>query len=188
MAARAPEDGADARNQFARFERLGHVIVRTDFQPHDPVGRFAHGGEQDGRQFLRLDQVAGERQTVLARHHDVDQCEVRAVFAQQAARGGGAFRLQHHEPLADQIVDQGFAKAAFVIDEQQGCGRSVLGRGHGRYVTGSRARRGAARGVPAVRHASRRGRPGVPLPSPCRRRWYRYGRSGQARGPAFPAA
>ena len=40
----AAQHRADARQQFARIERLGHVVVGAEFQADDPVGFLAHGG------------------------------------------------------------------------------------------------------------------------------------------------
>ena len=119
---RAAQDRADPGDQFARLERFGHVIVRADFQPDDPVGRLAPRGQQDGRDGLRFSEVAAQRQPVLARHHDVEQDQVGRSVAQVHARLCRAGGLLHDKPLASEILGQGFAQGSFVIDEEQaGC-------------------------------------------------------------------
>ena len=45
----AAQHRADARHQFARIERLGHVVVGADFQPKNPVHGFSPRGEQKHR-------------------------------------------------------------------------------------------------------------------------------------------
>jgi len=46
----APEDRAQARQQFARLKRLRQIIVCADFQTDDPVHRIAAGGQHQNRQ------------------------------------------------------------------------------------------------------------------------------------------
>ncbi|KAG1488395.1 hypothetical protein G6F52_013945 [Rhizopus delemar] len=41
----------DAGQQFARRERLDHVVVDTGFKPADAIVLFAAGGQHDDRHF-----------------------------------------------------------------------------------------------------------------------------------------
>ena len=77
--------------------------------------------------FLRLGQVAAQRQAVLAGHHDVEQDEVGGILEQQRARLGGVLGLDDDEPLADEVLGQGLAQARLVVDQQHAGG---LGGGH----------------------------------------------------------
>ena len=45
----APEDRLDAKDQLARFERFGHIVIRAAFQPLNAVFRFAHRRQQQDR-------------------------------------------------------------------------------------------------------------------------------------------
>ncbi len=46
----APQHRLDARQQFARIERLGQVVVGAHLQPDDAVGLLRQRGQQDDRQ------------------------------------------------------------------------------------------------------------------------------------------
>ena len=122
-AARAAQHAADSRDQFARVERLDHIVVGADLEPDDAVGRLAPRGDEDHRQLARFDEVAAQREAVLAGHHDVEQDEVGGFAilrpAQPTARLGGGGGLGYGEPLTDQIVRQRFAQGGFVIDDEQ---------------------------------------------------------------------
>ena len=43
------QDGADAGREFARAERLGHVVVRSEFEARDAVVGVRFRGEHDDR-------------------------------------------------------------------------------------------------------------------------------------------
>ena len=68
----APDHGPDAGEKFAGVKRFGVVVVRTHLQSNDSVGLRAHGGQRDDRDAGRFMQVAVERKSVLAGHHDVN--------------------------------------------------------------------------------------------------------------------
>ena len=67
QAARAAQDRLDARQQLARAERLGQVVVGAHLQADDAVGLLAARGEHDHRDLGLRAQVAAQRQAVVAR-------------------------------------------------------------------------------------------------------------------------
>ena len=101
------------------------IIVGADLEPDYAVHRFTLRGEEDGGQTTALNEMTTKRKAVLAGHHDVEQREVGAFLRQESTRLRRAFGLAHGEPLADEILRQGFTQAAFVVDEQDGSGRGV---------------------------------------------------------------
>ena len=106
------------RHQFARVERLHDVIVGADFKADDAVKFLTAGGEQDHRDVVGLTDMTTERQAVLARHHDVEDDEVDAVFLDRLAGGLGAVDGSGAPPVFAQELRQGFAYFAMVVDDQ----------------------------------------------------------------------
>jgi hypothetical protein len=76
------QHGADARQQFARLERLGQVIVCAELQAHDAVHRVALGGEHQYRHLGHSSDASGAHaaahlQAIHVRQHQVEDDEVR---------------------------------------------------------------------------------------------------------------
>ena len=49
VAVASPKNRLDAGEQFSWIERLGQIIVRTDFQPHDPIRFLTKRRQHDDR-------------------------------------------------------------------------------------------------------------------------------------------
>ena len=82
------QHGVDARDQLARIERLGEVIVGAHLQADDAIDVLALGGEHDDRHRLAgAAQAAAYRQAVLAGQHQVEHEQVRRIALQLACRG-----------------------------------------------------------------------------------------------------
>jgi hypothetical protein len=58
LAAGAAQDGVDAQHQFARLERLGHIVVGAARQSLDPVLGIAPRGQQQDRRLRQFGLVA----------------------------------------------------------------------------------------------------------------------------------
>ena len=86
------QDGGDAQQQLARLERLGQIVVGARLQARDPVLRRAARGQQQDRHLALAAQLLGQRQAVLARHHDVehDQVEGHALGLALASTASAA--------------------------------------------------------------------------------------------------
>ena len=54
QAVHAPQHRLDARQELARIERLGQIIVGADLEADDAIGLLGHGGQEDDRQFVVL--------------------------------------------------------------------------------------------------------------------------------------
>ncbi len=75
---RAPQQGADAQHQFARFEGFAQIVVRPGLEAGDAILRGAAGGQQQDRQVLGLCQPQRLRQfeAAFARHHHVQHHQI----------------------------------------------------------------------------------------------------------------
>ena len=121
--ARAPQHGANPREELARVEGLGEVVVRADLEPDHLVHVLALGGQHDdgqGGPLGRRADLAADLEAVHAGQHQVEQDEVGTGLAErdEAARsiaGRGDVDLV----LAEILRHQG-AQAGVVVDEQRG--------------------------------------------------------------------
>ena len=113
------QDGADARQQLARVEGLGQIVVRTQLQPDDAVGLLGQRRQHDDRQPRRGAQPAADGEPVLPRQHEVEHDEIEAAVVEQPlhrlAVGGGidAKAVPGQEPL-QQVAD-----LPIVVDDEQ---------------------------------------------------------------------
>jgi len=128
--ARSPQDRADAREQLARHEGLGQVVVGAHLEADDAVHVLAARGQhQDGGVGVCAAgraQVAAQAEAVLARHHHVEHDEVDLVALERelhfaAVCSGGAAQA-----LLLEIVGEQAADLAIVVDDQD----VVLRGGH----------------------------------------------------------
>ena len=74
----AAQLGADAAEQLADRERLGHVVVGADLEADDLVDLGVLGGQQDDRHRAAGADVAADVEAAAARHHDVEDQQVEA--------------------------------------------------------------------------------------------------------------
>ena len=101
--------GADARQQLARGERLGQVVVGPGVQPLDPRLLAGAGGEQDHRQVAERRvgaQRAQQAEAVEARHHHVGEHQVgrRCAGAPPSAACAVGDRLDRVASVAEQAA------------------------------------------------------------------------------------
>lgn len=67
---RSSEKGLHTKNEFARTEWLGDVVVGTQLEPRNPTGHFRLGGEHQDRDLLRPavgSQFPEDREPILPR-------------------------------------------------------------------------------------------------------------------------
>ena len=77
-AGRPAQHRLDSQGQFARAERLGHVVVRAEFEPDDPIRLAAQRREHDDRHLADLARMpAADLEPVDARQHQVEHQQVR---------------------------------------------------------------------------------------------------------------
>ena len=82
----AAQDRLDPRDELARVERLGHVVVGAQLQPDDLVHVVAARGEHDDRQVALLAQSAAHFPAVELGHHQVEHEQVGLALAHLVER------------------------------------------------------------------------------------------------------
>ena len=105
MSAAAPRA---PRHQLTRVERLGHVVVRAELQPHDLVGILDARRQHDDRRVAFAAQGAGDLQTVDAGQAQVEHHQVRLFAPRLDQRGlpvvglhdreAGLLQIGTHQP------------------------------------------------------------------------------------------
>ena len=106
------------RQQLARVERLGQVVVRAHLKADDSVGRLGDGGQHDDRRRILGANVATQLQPALAGQHDVENDEVDLRAAQQRLHFGSVGRYRNaHASLLEEFLQQ-VANSLVVVDDQ----------------------------------------------------------------------
>jgi len=114
----APQDAADARQQFAWIERLGQIIVGTHLQSDDAIHRIALRSEHQHR-YLRVSaQLPAQRQTVIARQHQVQHYQARRLGRQGLAHGRAVRHCMRLETVLAQVFLQQFADVFVVVNDE----------------------------------------------------------------------
>ena len=112
--ARAAQDRIHPRDQFARAERLCHVIVAADLKSENAVDLLVAGRQEQDRRIRRLPDLAADFEAVHLRHADVEHDEF-VDFAVELAqrllavlRGGnrhsGFFKREAHDVTDMRVV------------------------------------------------------------------------------------
>jgi hypothetical protein len=128
---------ADARQQFARLEWFGQVIVGTQFKADDAVHRVALGGQHQDR---RAGLFAGQRtdaaahvQAVDVREHQVQDHQIGRIGLQAFQPAEAVSGVRKGKSRLDQVFADHPGQPAIVFDHQQAGthGRSVIRAGMG---------------------------------------------------------
>ena len=114
----APQNGADARGQFARVEGLRQIIVGAQFQAHDAVHIFAARGQHQHRDFAFLPQPLENLEAVDARQHDIEHHQVDAGLQRLLQTAVAFVGRLHGEALAAQEFAEQRGEFGIVIDQQ----------------------------------------------------------------------
>ncbi len=110
-----PPDRLDPRDELARRERLGHVVVGADLQPDDAVDLIGPRGQHQDRQLAPLaPQRAHDLEAVDHRQAEVEDQQV-GPGARRAQRGRPVRRLLAAEPLPPQVVHHQLADGRVVL-------------------------------------------------------------------------
>ena len=119
---RAAEHGAHARDDLARAERLGDVVVGPELEPRDALLLFGARGDHDDRHGAGLrvgPQGAADVAPVEPWEHDVQEKQIRRVFADS---GHDSRPRQHDadlEPGLPQSVAEQVRDVLVVFDDEQ---------------------------------------------------------------------
>ncbi len=115
----------DPRQQLARIEGFGDVVVRPGLQPDNLVHIVTAPGHQDDAQVLVPGpQLACQLQTILAGQADIEQNHIDDLALQQRPHLAAARRGQDSVALLPEIAFQPRAGHGIIVNNQQ-AGRAV---------------------------------------------------------------
>ena len=137
----AAQHGMNARQQLARVEGLGQVVVGADFEADDAVNVFAFGRQHDdGRAVVRCAQAPADGQAVFAGHHQVQHDQVYGVAQHDAVQRLAVFGQDDFKTLLSEIAAQQVADTGVVVKNQDLVGTGIgLSLGHDVLVICNRA-------------------------------------------------
>ena len=118
---RAAQHRVDARQQLARREGLGDVVVGAAFEARDLVALLGARGQHDDRQLAGLAvalQRARELEAAGVGQHPVDQQQVGQLVGDLGAARARVGGLAHFEAGAAQAEGDHLANRALVLDDQ----------------------------------------------------------------------
>jgi hypothetical protein len=96
----APQDGSNARRQFARIERLRKIIVGSQLQADDAIDVFAARGQHQNRNAAGGAHALQNLESIQARQHNVQHDQVKAALLRCFERGMTFTDTFHGEALA----------------------------------------------------------------------------------------
>jgi len=120
----AAQHAFHAREQLAQVERLADVVVGPHFEPNHAVDHLARRGQHDDRHVVALAQPAREREPVLAWQTHVEQHEVGQLGGERLAHRRAVGGLADLVAVRGEIVGNGLADLAVVLDDQYAAGLS----------------------------------------------------------------
>ena len=117
---RAAQNRADARQQFARRERLREVVVGAHLETEDAVGFFVARREHQNRRALLAvrAQIAAQLDAVLTRQHQVEHDQVDVGAIEQRAHLAAVRGDAGADAVLLEIAFQQIADVAIVVYHQ----------------------------------------------------------------------
>ncbi len=115
----AAQDGANASDKLTRVEWLRQIVVGSHLEADDAVDVLAFRRQHDDRHARRGAKTAANRKTVLARHHEVEDDEIRiAVARAETVERRAAVADVDAEPLPLQVALHQVADLGVVLDDE----------------------------------------------------------------------
>jgi len=111
--------GTHARQELARIEILGQIIVGSHLETDDTVGIFPLGREHDDGNGAVGAQTPAKAQAVVARQHDVEHDQVDSSRRQYLLHRPAIGRDRHPIAMLDEEFRQQVTNGAIVIDDQK---------------------------------------------------------------------
>ena len=115
------QDRAHPRHQRRVVDRLGDVLVAAGIEPGHDVDRIGLRGHQDDRHErqarVRLE-LPADLDAVLARHHDVEENQIRRLCPRDGERLVAILGRDHLVALARQAGLQDLEVGRVVVDDQ----------------------------------------------------------------------
>ena len=128
--ARAAQDHPQPCHQFLQAERLGHVVLATDRQPADLVGRVVPRRQEQDRHLGALRrQPPGDVEPLHVGQHHVEHDRVRTPVSGLAQRVGAGAGGGHLVPMVAQTHAEDVDDARLVVDDEHAQRLRRLGDG-----------------------------------------------------------
>src|SRR6516225_1588312 len=121
VAAAAPQDGVDPRQQLPWREGLGHIIIRAALEACDFVPFLGTRGQHDDRKLARLAvalEGTCELQATHVGEHPVHQHQVGARIGKRRAGAAAVLRLAHFEAGTLEAECDHLADRPFIFNDQ----------------------------------------------------------------------
>ena len=127
------QQGANTGQQFVAAEGFDQVVIGTGVESANAVFDLAFRGQHENRSVLtEPTQLAGHRESVELRHHDVEQDQVGLLLAGAIESAGAIGGADHAVAGGGQTIRQGGAHGPFVFDDENaGHQRAGLGPARG---------------------------------------------------------
>jgi hypothetical protein len=110
--------GPNAGEQLTQVERFGHIVIRANLKAKDPIDVVITSRQHDDRHCAEGADGAAHIKTASSWEHDVEQDEIRLLPSGNGDCRSSIFSDNWSEVFSTQIVREGVAQAAIVLDEQ----------------------------------------------------------------------
>ena len=107
------------RQQFARLERLGQVVVCTEFETDHAIGRITLGGQHDDRYVGSGAHLAAHVEAVAIGQHQIQQHQIGGMHLEPGQAFAGIFCVRDIEAGVGQIVDDHRRQVTVIFDHQE---------------------------------------------------------------------
>src|SRR5262249_6360599 len=125
VARAAAEHCLHARDELARLERLGDVIIRAELEADDAVRNVAPGGQHDDWQAAGFADLAAHGEAVHVGQHDVKDDPVRRRRLQGAKAGLGMRHRLHGEAEPAEVLREQLVQALVVVNDENSRAHSL---------------------------------------------------------------
>ena len=113
------QHGSHARDELARLEGLGHVVISADLEAGDPVDDVVARGEQDDRRPpAGRAQLAQDVEPGAAWEHDVEDDQVGLVVESRSEGGVAVRGIPDLVSFAGEVGPHDLADVGLVVDDQ----------------------------------------------------------------------
>ena len=112
------EYGADTCDELARIERLGEIVVRSEFEPGDAVVVIAARGQHQHGNVGAAAQARKNFKTVQPWHHHVEDDEIERFCFDARERLAAVLCVMEGETLGVEILAEHLHERAVVVDDQ----------------------------------------------------------------------
>jgi hypothetical protein len=146
----AAEDGADARAEFARAERLRHVVVAADFEADHAVDLVGARREKKHGQRVTRAQLPTDVEAIDVRQPDIEDDEIAWLGFDERERLAARAQALHLATFRLERVLDRIANGRLVLDDENArtCGHGgivAVGAGGNQTTAGGAAARGLRR-------------------------------------------